>query len=149
MERGLPRGEATRRAFGWTTCPAAPANDLTALFNGDIQTQFNVVRSDYGVALAQYNRTPGAGRLRMVFLTKDNGTYSGQREWWYATLTEGAAGVLTNEYGTYRAVPIAPLGSNSVSAGGLAPGPAGYPLFRFWANYTDAPKLNQDHTYSD
>jgi hypothetical protein len=119
---------------GWT----APTS-LTALFSGDAHLHPEVVRSARGVSLAQYNRTPGVNRLRASFVTMGDGT-GGNPELWLATLRETAPGVLGRE--NYRAVPLAPTAGASQSAGGLAVGSAGYPLYHFWGQGSaTAPKL--------
>lgn len=121
-------------AGGWT----APTS-LTALFSGDAHLHPDVVRSGRGVALAEYNRSAGARRLRASFVTLGDGT-GGNPELWMATLRETAPGVLGRE--DYRAVPLAPTSASSQSAGGLAVGNAGYPLHHFWGQGSStAPKL--------
>jgi hypothetical protein len=90
----------------------------------------NVVRSDRGVALATYNRDPAGQRLRMLFVTMGTET-GGVRELWMGTYRETAPGVLGRE--AYRAVPLATVNaSSSQSAGGLAAGVNGFPLWHMW-----------------
>jgi hypothetical protein len=141
---------------GWSYPPGGD-DDLTALFNESEDMIPDVVRTDRGVALAEYSRTPGVDRLRMAFVTYNAVPRTpcvqstGTRELWYATLRESSPGVLDNEIGNYLAVPLkAVQGFVSSSAGGLAPHPAGYPLAHFWSvSSSPSGLLRTWRTYSD
>jgi hypothetical protein len=121
-------------------------NDITALYNRDVHLPRDVVRTDRGVALAVHGLIRGEEKLRMVFVTLGGGT-EGERELWYATLSQTAAENGSLVPGDYRAVPLAPLTDySSRSAGGIATGVPGYPLWHLWSPFG---KLYQRRTYSD
>ena len=122
-------------AGGWE-----PTSDLTALYETDPNIEPNMVTSDRAVALAEYGRT--SNRLRMTYIPP------GSYELWFATLTETSPGVLGRD--GYRAVPMASTVGASQSAGGLAAGPTGLPLYHFWGQGgVPAPKLYEWRMYGD
>lgn len=131
-------------AGGWSSTPQS----LTDQFSGEPGMLANVVRTDRGVALAEYNRSTGTTRLRMAFVTTGDET-GGQRELWYATFRQSTPGTLERAPG-YRAVPLAPVGSGThQSAGGLALGTERSPLYHFWGDSGPVGKLASWQTFSD
>jgi hypothetical protein len=109
---------------GWTT-PSNTTTNLTALYNADGHVLTDIVRTDKGLALAEYSRS-GAKRLNFFFVT-----YRSPQELWHGSLAESSPGVLST--GGYRAVPQDALGgSTSQAAGGLAPSTGGTMLWHFW-----------------
>lgn len=132
---GRIRYSSFTMAGGWE----APT-DLTASFETDINIAAGAVTSDRGVALTAYGRT--SDRLRMTWVTPTSA------ELWYATLSESSPGVLERD--GYRAVPLAPTAGAARSAGGLATGSGGSPMFHFSGQgSSSAPKLYEWRTYSD
>jgi len=140
---------------GGGTWNVPAADDLTALHNTDSFMPTDAVRTDRGVALAEYNRSlitnyPHS-RLRMTFTTMGDGT-DGVRELWYATLRESETTPGTLERRGYRAVPLMTVTSNtSQGAGGLAPGVNGQQLFHFWGHtgVAGTPKISDWLVYGD
>ena len=114
--------------------------DLTALFETDTNIDPSAVTSDRAVSLAEYGRT--SNRLRMTYIPP------GGSELWFATLTETSPGVLGRD--GYRPVPMATTAGASQSAGGLAAGPSGIPLYHFWGQGgAPVPKLYEWRMYGD
>lgn len=132
---GRIRYSSYTMAGGWEV-----ATDLTASFETDTYIAAGAVTSDRGVSLTAYGRT--SDRLRMTWVTPTSA------ELWYATLSESSPGVLERD--GYRAVPLAPTAGAARSAGGLATGSSGYPMFHFSGQGSStAPKLYEWRTYSD
>jgi hypothetical protein len=143
MFRADASGGATSRHIRYGSYTVAGGwsgtTNLTTFYNADAALPANVVRTDRGVALAQYSRVAGSDRLRMSFVTVDVLPRSGSREIWFATLRESAPGVLDNLGGDYRAVPLVP--ALNLSAGGLAPSYSGHPLWSFLGSQAANPKI--------
>ena len=132
---GRIRYSSYTMAGGWEA-----ATDLTASFETDTYIAAGAVTSDRGVALTAYGRT--SNRLRMTWVTPTSA------ELWYATLSESSPGVLERD--GYRAVPLAPTAGAARSAGGLATGSDGFPMFHFSGQGSPtAPKLYERRMYSD
>lgn len=132
---GRIRYSSYTMAGGWEV-----ATDLTASFETDTFIAAGAVTSDRGVALTAYGRT--SDRLRMTWVTPTSA------ELWYATLSESSPGVLERD--GYRAVPLAPTAGAARSAGGLATGSSGSPMFHFSGQGSATePKLYEWRTYSD
>jgi hypothetical protein len=123
-------------AGGWTT-PSNTTTNLTAMYNADGNVLANVVRTDKGLAMAEFS-VGEEERLHFFFVTLTS-------QLWHGTLIESSAGVLALD--GYRAVPQATLSAyTSQAAGGLAVGVSGDPsLWHFWMPFS----LSQWRQYSD